>query len=69
VEAGYCWHHCENLSKLKDADFQQLTIKLFYRIIIPEFQSKRDQFLFCNFFDQRWNQKNDIPKDCIKGNR
>jgi hypothetical protein len=30
VEAGYCWHHCENLSKLKDADFQQLTINLFY---------------------------------------
>jgi len=50
VEAGYCWNHRENLSKPKDADFQQLTIKLFYLIIIPEFQSKRDQlYLFSKF--------------------
>ena len=29
VEAGYCWNHRENLSKLKDADFQQLTVNIF----------------------------------------
>jgi hypothetical protein len=45
VKAGNCWNHCENLSKLKDADFQQLTINLFYLIIIAGFQSKRAQFL------------------------
>ena len=37
VAAGNCWDHRENLSKLKDADFQQLTINLFYLIIIAGF--------------------------------
>jgi len=62
VEAGYCWHHRENLSKLKDADFQQLTIKTFYFITIPEFQPKRAWFLFCIFLIKEGIKKNTFQK-------
>jgi hypothetical protein len=58
VVTGNCWDHRENLSKLKDADFQQLTINLFYLITIPEFQSKRAQFLFCKILVEDGIRKN-----------
>jgi len=58
VEAGNCWDHRENLSKLKDADFQQLTINLFYLIIIAGFQSKRAQFLLCKILVEDGIKKN-----------
>jgi hypothetical protein len=40
VVTGNCCDHRENLSKLKDADFQQLTIKLFYLITRQGFNRK-----------------------------
>jgi hypothetical protein len=68
VQAGNCWDHCENLSKLKDADFQQLTINLFYLITKPDFQSKKAQFLFCKFLVEEGIKKTDVPAYCIKCN-
>jgi hypothetical protein len=58
VEAGNCWDHCENLSKLKDADFQQLTINNFYLIIIAGSQSERAQFVLCKFWVENKIKKN-----------
>jgi len=44
--------------KLKDADFQQLTINLFYLIIIAGFQSKKAQFLRCKILVEDGIKKN-----------
>jgi hypothetical protein len=53
---------------LKDADFQQLTINIFYLITTPVFQSKRAQFLSCKFLIKDGIKKTDIPAYCIKCN-
>jgi hypothetical protein len=59
--AGNCWDHCENLSKLKDADFQQLTIKLFYLITIPEFNQKELSLYSAKFLSKMGSKKTNIP--------
>jgi hypothetical protein len=58
VVTGNCWDHHENLSKLKDADFQQLTINLFYLIIIAGFLSIRAKFLRCKILVEDGIKKN-----------
>jgi len=61
VPAGNCWNHCEYLSKLKDADFQQLNINKFYLITIPGFYSKEARSISCKFLVEDGNKKTDIP--------
>ena len=68
VAAGNCWDHCENLSKLKDADFQQLTINLFYLITRKGFNRKELSFYSAKFLSKMELKKNDIPTYSVQCN-
>jgi hypothetical protein len=57
VVTGNCWDHRENLSKLKDADFQQLTINLFYLIIIAWISIEKNSVFRMQNSGRRWDQK------------
>jgi hypothetical protein len=68
VVTGNCWDHRENLSKLKDADFQQLTIKLFYLITVPEFNRKELSLYSAIFLSKMGSKKTDIPAYSVQCN-